>query len=304
MVYRTVFMVMSVFAVLILSGCFRDAGDSDVAPTQREVRLSDVQAQQTNAAPTRTLTLVSTATGEPIPLQLSPTSDKTLVIGGPPVEDDSDSTGDVAVADEPTVEPSEPPATATVITNTPSPTQPSATPTITTVPPDVATVAPPGFGDTGISPTPSQTFTPTLEILATPTEIAPQQNECEYLVEGGDTIFGIAREFDLTPEDFYAVNPQLAINPDDLQVGQILRIPNCVTEAEANDASTQSSVISASTTPVFSDGTIVHIVESGDTLSTIAQEYGVSVDDIIAANDDLISVETTIFVGQELIISR
>ncbi|PJF44185.1 MAG: hypothetical protein CUN55_05275 [Phototrophicales bacterium] len=275
--------------MITLGGCFREAKESNVAPTQREVRLSDIQQQQTQNAPTRPATSRPTDTLEPIPIAFSPTPNKTLVIGGPPVSDD----------DTNTIEQASPTLSAT---NTPTPDIPTATPTITTVPPDEATVAPFGFGDTGISPTPSRTFTPTLEFFAaTPTEILPE-DECIYLVKGGDTIFGIARELEVSPDDIYAANPELLQNPDSLQIGQALRVPFCVSD-EPTFPPAQISV-TPNITSTDTEGNIIHIVQSGDTLFGIALRYDVSVEAIVAANEDLFSENTPIYPGQELIIPR
>ncbi|NDJ85979.1 MAG: LysM peptidoglycan-binding domain-containing protein, partial [Chloroflexi bacterium] len=199
----------------VLTGCFRDAGEGDAEPTQQQVNLQDIELNRTSAPSATRTPPVATFSPQ------TPTESGTLTIGGPPVEaaasatpkptrtpesaeDAEDSTGDDA--------PPEASATAT--------TTRTLVPTNTEVPPDVATVAPPGFGDTGISPTPSRTFTPSQEPnQPTPTDAA-QQDECVYLVQGGDTLFSIARSFDLLPDDFYAVNPALQYNPDSLYIGQ------------------------------------------------------------------------------------
>lgn len=300
MVHQKRVWIIGLVLIIALSGCFREAEDSDVAPTQREVRLADVQEQQTQNAPTRTATLQPTATREPIPIVLSPTADKTLIVGGPPAEDSNTD----AVAEVPTTIPTEAPTNTPLETDTPSPTIPTATPTITTVPPAVATVAPPSFGDTGISPTPSRTFTPTREVFAaTPTEILPE-DECIYLVQGGDTIFGIARDLDVTPDDLYTVNPELALNPDDLQVGQSIRIPGCVSENDVATFPPAQISVTPDVPPTSTTGDKIHVVESGDTLFGIALAYGVSVEDIVAANESLISENTPIFPGDEIIIPR
>lgn len=51
------------------------------------------------------------------------------------------------------------------------------------------------------------------------------------------------------------------------------------------------------------DGSIVHVVESGDTLSSIALEYGVTVDQILELNAGSIGENNLIRTGQELVIS-
>jgi LysM repeat protein len=51
------------------------------------------------------------------------------------------------------------------------------------------------------------------------------------------------------------------------------------------------------------DGSVVHVVEPGDTLSVIAEQYGVSVDQIRQLNAGSIGENDLIEVGQELVIS-
>lgn len=51
------------------------------------------------------------------------------------------------------------------------------------------------------------------------------------------------------------------------------------------------------------DGSIVHVVQSGDTLSSIALEYGVTVDQILELNSGSIGPNNLIQTGQELVIS-
>ncbi len=46
-----------------------------------------------------------------------------------------------------------------------------------------------------------------------------------YVVQPGDTVFGIARRFGVTPQDIIDANPALQANPDQLSVGQELIIP-------------------------------------------------------------------------------
>jgi LysM repeat protein len=56
-------------------------------------------------------------------------------------------------------------------------------------------------------------------------------------------------------------------------------------------------------TPTPTPGPEVHVVEPGDTLSAIADAYGLSVADLLSANPGL-SEETPLQIGQEIIIPR
>ena len=76
-----------------------------------------------------------------------------------------------------------------------------------------------------------------------------------YVVERNDTPNGIAEMFGIQPETLLGGNPQLSEEASLLQVGMELKI-----------------------LPI--DG-VLHDVQSGDTVETVAAQYGISVDDII-----------------------
>ncbi len=85
----------------------------------------------------------------------------------------------------------------------------------------------------------------------------------QYFVSSGDTFFSIARSFNTTTEALAAANP--GVNANNLQVGRLICIP-----AGARPPSTCPGR--------------VYTVRSGDTMFTIAQAQGVSLDALRAAN--------------------
>lgn len=310
---RCTFLLLSLLLLTLLTGCFRDASDSDKAPTAREVNLQDIQAQQSLTPAPFTATTAPAATNTntvaAIPIAISPTTENTLTVGGPPAEDNQENNNTTASENNITPTTEDPPtATEAPPSATASPTIPTATATITRIPLSEATVGRPSFGDTGISPTPSHTFTPTQEVLATPTELLPS-DECIYLVQGGDTISAIARELEVDTEALYLANPELRLNPDSLQVGQQIRLPGCVSEDDEEGADNTNGTSdseegenNAGTTLEAPEGSVIHIVESGDTLYSLAQRYNTTVEAIVAANENLITEETRIYPDEELII--
>lgn len=101
-----------------------------------------------------------------------------------------------------------------------------------------------------------------------------------YTIRSGDTLFLLAQRFNTTVDRIMAANP--GINPNNLQVGQQICIPGVVP-------------------PVTCDGTL-YIVRAGDTLFTIAQMYGTTVERILAANPGLTA--NNLQIGQQICIPR
>lgn len=98
-----------------------------------------------------------------------------------------------------------------------------------------------------------------------------------YIVQAGDTVLGIAARFGLAPETIQWANPSLEANPD------LLRIGDSLTILPANGA--------------------VHLVSPGDTLSSIALQFQVSIDAIVDYDlNHLETINTPLTVGKELII--
>lgn len=101
-------------------------------------------------------------------------------------------------------------------------------------------------------------------------------NEC--VVEAGDTLWGIARQFGVDFPALLAVNPQLG-NGNALEIGQVLNLP---TKASSAPKVTQC------------------IVESGDSLGSIASQFGVTVERLLAVNPGLRANPNLIHPGQVL----
>jgi len=103
-----------------------------------------------------------------------------------------------------------------------------------------------------------------------------------HIVQPGETLNSIAVDYGVDPAALASANN--LTNRNLVRVGQVLVIPG-ITEREAIEAR----------------GTR-HTVQTGESLSQIAQRYGVTVEQILAVNglDD----PNTIIVGQELLIPR
>lgn len=141
-----------------------------------------------------------------------------------------------------------------------APELPTFTPTITLTP----TITP----SPTASPTPTQTPLPT----QTPTPVPP----IEYIVQSGDSLLAIGLEFDLTIDELIAYNQ---LESELIVEGQSLFIPPPTPTPGPPPTAIPGQP--TATAAAF----VLHTVRSGDTLSTIAEEYGVSIREIRAAND-------------------
>ncbi len=146
------------------------------------------------------------------------------------------------------------------LAQTAPPPSPTATPTVT----DTPTPSPIPTN----TPTPTRTPTP----LPTPTPIPPET----YTVQSGDTLLSIAADFGLKVSELKVFNN---LATDNIVEGQSLQIPP-PTPTPGPTATLDPS----QPTPTFAPF-VLHTVSVGETLSEIAELYGVSIADIRAAND-------------------
>lgn len=263
-----------VLAALLLSGCFRPAGDS---------------IQPTSGFPTETI--------------LPPQTDATATPGAPPITllspDTSEST------------PTQPALALTEVTimpfedtDTPTPVSGPVTATLQ--------IITPGFAldlVTPETPTPLPTDTPTLEgIFATeaPTlssEPLVSGTPCTYTVQPGDSVYRIALLNDTNVNAMRSANPELVGDPPILQPGQVLRLPDCTPGAEDVDVEptveNEQVIVPAGETPIPSDME-VYTVQPGDTLYAIAIRYRTTVNAIMQANN--LSNPNSLSIGQKLLI--
>ena len=83
----------------------------------------------------------------------------------------------------------------------------------------------------------------------------------KYTVQRGDTLWLIAKRFGISLNDLIAANPQIT-NPDRINVGDVINIPS---SGPGHD----------------------YVVKKGDTMWLIAKKFGITLDDLIAANPQI-----------------
>lgn len=98
-----------------------------------------------------------------------------------------------------------------------------------------------------------------------------------YTAEVGDTIYGIAQKFEISPGSILDVNPGLS--PENLQIGQKICVP----------------------IPKCPNGQII-TVEAGDTIYGIANRYNLSVVELLAANPGV--DPDMLFIGQKICLPK
>lgn len=116
--------------------------------------------------------------------------------------------------------------------------------------------------------------------------------ESTHLVKKGETLYGIAKKYQITISELKAANN--LSDKDVLKAGQKLVIPSADIENAATLSSTNSS---ASTSNSFSK-TETYIVQKGDTLYGIAKKYDIKVSEIYSLNG--MSQKDVLKVGQKL----
>lgn len=148
----------------------------------------------------------------------------------------------------------------------------------------------PAPASSAIQPLPQATLAP---VVTQPAEVViPVGPTFEYIVKPGDTLFSIAQTYGTDVETLRRLNDL----PDDtIQSGQILLVPG---SGEAVQPPAQPATTPAPTEP---PAPFVYVVQLGDTLSSIADQFGVDWREIAAANG-IAGPTYTIYRGQRLVI--
>lgn len=126
------------------------------------------------------------------------------------------------------------------------------------------------------------------QVLTIPTETENKEDYIIYTVKSGDTLYGIAKSYNITPNELINYNN---LNSSVLSIGQNLKIP-------FQDIKEEQENIEY----------IIYTVKPGDSLYSIARTYGISVNNIMSLNNlnsSLLSIGQTlkIPISEEEVIS-
>lgn len=165
------------------------------------------------------------------------------------------------------------------------------TPTVTPAPTSAPTPSP--------TPTPTPTPSPSPSPSPAPSPTPAETAEVIYVVQSGDTLSRIAARHSITITELMSLNN--LTNPNRIFVGQelIVKAASINTTPAPSPAPTPAPTPAPAPAPAPSEP-VTYVVQSGDTLLRIAQKFGVTTAQIVAANN--IDNPNRINVGQRLVI--
>lgn len=132
-----------------------------------------------------------------------------------------------------------------------------------------------------------------VEKTVTATPIAAAEGEA-YVIQAKDNYYRITKQFGISQQDLFALNPGL--EEKGLKPGDTIKIKKSntntatVTEPAANPKEKMDSGNYKSPTAsnvVVGDDYVTYTVQQGDTVFSIVNKFGVSIDELIALNPDL-----------------
>lgn len=119
-----------------------------------------------------------------------------------------------------------------------------------------------------------------------------QATEGEYVVQSKDNYYRISRQFNITKEELFELNPGL--EERGLKPGESIKVKGSASGiTAAADTNSKAKVdvgnerSSSTTSTAVGDDYVTYTVQQGDTVFSIVNKFGISIDDLIALNPDL-----------------
>lgn len=138
--------------------------------------------------------------------------------------------------------------------------------------------------------TPSSSYTPVTNTSTTASGY--------HTAQSGDTVYNIARRYQLSPHDIIAMNALAP--PYHLAVGQVVRLSSNVPMAATNNFT--PAAVAVSVKPQAAVNGKQHVVRANETLYSIARRYGYTPEEVAAWNR--LPAPYTLGVGQVLLIAQ
>ncbi|WP_336962818.1 LysM peptidoglycan-binding domain-containing protein [Chryseobacterium contaminans] len=147
----------------------------------------------------------------------------------------------------------------------------------------------------GDQPTVTTTVTKPVEtpvektVTATPTSAVEGET---YVIQAKDNYYRITKQFGISQQDLYALNPGL--EEKGLKPGETIKIKRSNSETVAETTNSKAKIDSGnesssatSNNVTVGDDYVTYTVQQGDTVFSIVNKFGVSIDELIALNPDL-----------------
>lgn len=127
----------------------------------------------------------------------------------------------------------------------------------------------------------------------TDTHAAVQTEGESYVIQSKDNYYRITKQFGISQQDLYALNPGL--EEKGLKPGETIKVKKSNTETAAEpvnpktkiDSGNERSSNTTTATTATADDYVTYTVQQGDTVFSIVNKFGVSIDELIALNPDL-----------------
>lgn len=131
-----------------------------------------------------------------------------------------------------------------------------------------------------------------VEKTVTAVSTTPAAEGEAYVIQAKDNYYRITKQFGISQQDLYALNPGL--EEKGLKPGDTIKIKRSATESVAEITNSKTKVDSenensstVSNNVSVDDDYVTYTVQQGDTVFSIVNKFGVSIDELIALNPDL-----------------
>jgi LysM repeat protein len=113
----------------------------------------------------------------------------------------------------------------------------------------------------------------------------------EYIIQAKDNYYRVSKQFNITQKELFALNPGLeekGLKPGEkinIKKSSINTISEPVSSKEKMDSGSEKTV--ATSEAIVGDDFVTYTVQQGDTVFSIVNKFGISIDELIALNPDL-----------------